>query len=418
MTPKKTAIVGLGGFGKAHHLAALELERRGAVRLVATCDPQAPALHEDAAELRFSDRGVKVYEDFDTLLERHGSELDLCIVSSPIQTHADFHQRCVAREIPCYLEKPPTLDPSELETMIRRDAAARWRTQVGFLFVGDDVRQTLKRGIVDGEFGRLRQVAFLGLSPRSTAYYGRSSWAGRLNLRDILLLDSCCGNAMSHYLHNLLFLAGTENHSAWAVPASLESELYRANSIQGADTIFARGTLQNGVEIRVAATHACRESDMREVLNFETATVELTSAFCRIVSDVGGEIVIPARPKSLAENVAAYVEYLEEHLSGPLSPLEDCRPFVHLNALFYLASGGIQSVLPPHQSSHQIPGDGAEIHAIEDIEKVARELTASGRLPSEQRVPWAAPGRSAMAENISSLRAEIFSGRFGDLESL
>lgn len=59
------------------------------------------------------------------------------------------------------------------------------------------VRQALKARLLAGEFGRLKQSAMLGSWPRSSAYYGRAEWAGRLMLGGERVLDSPIGNAMA-----------------------------------------------------------------------------------------------------------------------------------------------------------------------------------------------------------------------------
>jgi hypothetical protein len=87
--------------------------------------------------------------------------------------------------------------------MLESERSARTPTHVGFLFVELSDRLALKARMVAGEFGKPLEFSFLGLTARNPAYFQRSNWAGRLRLGDGLVLDSCLGNAMAHYLNNM-----------------------------------------------------------------------------------------------------------------------------------------------------------------------------------------------------------------------
>ena len=43
---------------------------------------------------------------------------------------------------------------------------------------------------------------------------------------------------MAHFVHNLLFWMGTPELFSWAQIAAVRAELYRAHTIEGADTFF------------------------------------------------------------------------------------------------------------------------------------------------------------------------------------
>jgi predicted dehydrogenase len=101
------------------------------------------------------------------MMHAHGEALDGVDIVSPIRFHSDRHRACVERGIACYLEKPPTLDPEELERMIATEAKAIRSTQVGFNHIGQAWRQRLRARVLPGEFGRLRRVSFKGVWRRS-----------------------------------------------------------------------------------------------------------------------------------------------------------------------------------------------------------------------------------------------------------
>src|SRR5207237_9307357 len=121
------------------------------------------------------------------------------------QLHAEMHAAATARGLPVYLEKPPTLDHVELEAMIRSDAQARKASLVGFNFIIEKARLSLKERLLAGEFGAVRGATLSALWPRPASYFARNNWGGRLLVDGHVVLDSCFGNAMAHFVHNLLF---------------------------------------------------------------------------------------------------------------------------------------------------------------------------------------------------------------------
>ncbi len=387
-------------------MLCLENERR--VRVIATCDPRADALGNVCEKLRFAERGVRVYTGFEELLAQHGDELDLMNISTPIRMHAPMHAACVAHGISCYIEKPPTLDPDELRAMIGLDLRARKAAQVGFHYIAQPERIELKRQILAGGFGRLLRVSFQGLGMRSHAYYGRNNWAGRLAVGGELVLDSCCGNAMAHHIHNILFFAGQSEVMDWAAPAWVETELYRANDIEGADTIFARGELESGVEFRIAATHACKGSLCEETLTFENGEIRILPWERTESRHFGGCLeMCETSEVSLTENLRIYFDYLEGRRLRPLTLLSDCIPMVDLNALFYIAASKIVSVGEPHRFTLELEQSSTKAEVITGIEDVCSDFVQEARFPSDADVSWAVRGGRADIGDLKNLRQAL-----------
>jgi predicted dehydrogenase len=132
MSPIRIGIIGMGGFAGWHHNVVTRLEERGLAKLICTCDPQAAAFATEQQNWNFSARGVAVFTDYRPMLAACHRDLDLLVVPTPINLHAEMHRAGVELGIPVYLEKPPTLDYVELEEMITRDRQARHSSLVGF----------------------------------------------------------------------------------------------------------------------------------------------------------------------------------------------------------------------------------------------------------------------------------------------
>jgi predicted dehydrogenase len=401
--PVHILIAGIGGFAEAHHRACWTLENEGIARVVASCDPAVKSLGDLCTDLRLADRGVQVHRSFAGMLESAGTSSQLGIIASPIHTHALIHHAFVQRGIPCYMEKPPTLDPMELHLMIERDASADIPTNVGFAHINSPAYLALKQRIVDGEFGPLRQATLLGMAPRARAYFKRNDWAGRLFLNENLVLDSCLGNAMSHFLNSSLFFAGTGNLHQRARPVSMEAELYRANSIEGTDTIFAATRLDNGAELRIAATHASEpgRTVLEQRMEFERASVSITSSNkLHIAHHDGRSEIAPLATGLLREALLDQITVLSDPSKKRVpQSLQDSVAFVETHALFYMAAHQIHSI-----SIDRLDRQDDSI-VLPDFESVARKFLSSGDFPSRQKLRWASPGGFAPVESIANLRS-------------
>lgn len=384
--PVSMAIIGMGGFAGAHHNAVLKLEADGEAKLLATCDPTPAAFLAQRSEWKFEERGVRVFDDYREMISALEGHVEMLVIPTPIPLHAPMHRVGVEAGLAVYLEKPPTLDPEELEQMIGDQADARFSTKVGFNFIVQPKRQHLKSRIMHGDFGTLREVRFLGAWPRLESYFQRNAWAGRLLTDDgRLLLDSCLGNAMSHYAHNALFWADLTDLYDWAHPVSVRSAMFRAHTIEGPDTLFLEASLEGGVGMRLGMTHACQGS---------STTIEefiCDEARVRWSFPSGGEIfwrdgrheVWEDEPfVGVPENQRAYCEYLRGIRDRPATRLADTRPFVHLNALAYASAREIRNFSDCGVEIDRTPNDaGSFSRTARGLQDALEEFVTEGTWP-------------------------------------
>ena len=227
------------------------------MKLVCTCDPRLEAFGTEQAAWRLAQRGVRVFSDYRSMLEACHGQLDYVAIPTPIRLHAEMHEAVTSYGLPAYVEKPPTLDYAELDRMVAADARARRSSVVGFNFIVERSRLALKERLLSGEFGAIRGGTLCALWPRPSGYFERNGWSGRLMIEDHVVLDSCFGNAMAHFVHNMLFWTGTPGLFSWARIAAVRAELYRSHAIEGADTFFVEADLDTGCTLRFALSHAC-----------------------------------------------------------------------------------------------------------------------------------------------------------------
>lgn len=337
----------MGGFAGWHHATLARLEERGEAKLICTCDPHLTQFGAQQQQWNFVTRGVRVFGDYRTMLEICHRELDMVVIPTPIQLHAEMHAAAAAYGLPSYLEKPATLDYVELEKMIVADARLPKASVVGFNFIIEKTRLALKKRIISGEFGAVQGATLTALWPRPASYFQRNEWAGRLIINNQIVLDSCLGNALAHFVHNVLFWAGRGGLYSWAQLGVVRAELYRAHQIEGSDTFFVEADSADGVTMRFALSHACSgASSQAEVVVCEKATVRYIVGQHAEIRWCDGRVEkIPLQPfDGLEENHLEYFRYLRGESPRPATTIADSRPLVALNDLAHVSSGGISAI--------------------------------------------------------------------------
>lgn len=402
----RVAIIGMTGFAGAHHRAVRELESKGVCKLVSTSTRNIEACRERIERLELAGRGVRLYDDYIQMLDECRDLLEVVIVPSGVPLHAEMHRACVERGLAVYLEKPPTLNYAEFQEMLAVEAAAVKLTNVGFNYIVQEKRHALKRRLLSGEFGAIRKACFSGLWPRPRTYYDRTFWAGRLTYDGNLVLDSPMGNAMSHHAHNMLFWAGTDGLWSWAEPERVEAELYRANDVEAPDTIFLNAVATNGVELRLAFSHACTG----EHRHWETVVCEKAVLTCDIstkwqieredgtteTGDLGSSELVP-------ENLAVYFDYVRGKADRPMTTLADSGAFVRLYDLALIAGKEIHAVGEPFAQTLPAPDGDSTVRSIEGIGEAFERFIADGSFPSEQGLPWSGKKGAATAKDLGLL---------------
>jgi predicted dehydrogenase len=391
--PIRIGIIGMGGFAGSHHHTVARLEERGLARLICTCDPR-PELYAAARQnWRLGARGVSVFQDYRLMLETAHSGLDLVVVPTPINLHAEMHEAVTARGLPAYLEKPPTLDYAELERMIAADQRPGKSTLVGFNFIVEKPRQALKERLLAGEFGALRGATLSALWPRPNSYFARNKWAGHLLIDRRLVLDSCFGNAMAHFVHNMLFWTGGPDLFSWAQVAAVRAELYRAHAIESADSFFVEADTGAGVTLRFALTHACAGTGAHvETILCDRATLSYVVGQHFEVRWADGRVERhPLDPfDGLLENHLDYYRYLRGESARPATTLTDSRPFVTLNDLAYISSGRIGQIPAPLISEVRDEKDQQGYVSVAGMSATVEQFLTRGIWPGSSG--WEHPG--------------------------
>jgi predicted dehydrogenase len=254
MTAPRTALVGIGGYGRVHLRHLLEFHRRGELVLAAAV-AFPPELDSGVlAELRTV--GCEILESFEALLNALPRlRIELAVVPTPIHLHARMTVALVHAGVDVLIEKPLAATASDATDIVEAARVTGRMVAVGFQYLHAPEVRALKQRLLAGAIGPLRRLVVHAAWPRSHTYYARNSWAGRLKVNDDWVLDSPVSNAMSHFLMVMLYLAGRQEADL-ARPVRLAAELYRAQAIESFDTAVLRFETAEGLRLDFYGTHS------------------------------------------------------------------------------------------------------------------------------------------------------------------
>ncbi|MGD2123111.1 MAG: Gfo/Idh/MocA family oxidoreductase [Gemmatimonadota bacterium] len=267
----RVALIGIGGYGEVYLSSLLDEPEGARCEIVGVVDPHP----EGCSRLpELVARGTPVYDVPTSLFANQA--VDLTVISSPIQLHADHTCEALERGSNVLLEKPAAAVPAEVDRMLHASEGTGRFVAVGYQWSFSTSILDLKRDILAGHFGAPQAGRSLTLWPRTEGYYLRNDWAGRRkDPHGRWILDSPANNAMAHFLHNLLFLMGPKMALS-EEPEIVTARLGRVNDIETFDTVAARIQTRGGADLRFFASHAISESEAADpsfTLEFEGGTI-------------------------------------------------------------------------------------------------------------------------------------------------
>ena len=392
------ALIGIGGYG-AHHLEMVrQLQVAGRVRLSAVIDPlveKSPHWPGLRAE------GVPA---FPTLAEfkRAGVPADLAVISSPIAFHAGQSCEAMAMGVNVLCEKPMAATIQDAYRMqAARNAAVKF-LEIGYQWSFSGAIQGLKHDILAGRFGApVRLLTWVGW-PRTSAYYGRNTWAGRLcDEAGRWVLDSPVNNATAHYLHNMLFVIGPALNRS-ATPVTITAECYRANPIENYDAACCRVETQENVDVLFFTAH-CVQGEGGPVFRFifENATVEYKPHGTIIERFTDGHVADYGNPD--LDPTRKLIHCVDQCVPGTAAATV-CGPEAAL--AHTLCVNGMQEIpihdFDPAWIQHQTRASGDTLTFVPGLFDALRQGFEQGRLFSELGLPWACPAsRVSLRDYVS-----------------
>lgn len=395
-SPVPTALIGVSGYGGVHFNALCDLQNEGQIKLTAATIINQK---EEAAKCAILEaRGCRIYDCYEEMLAHERRNLELCVIPTGIAWHCPMV--VAALEVGCHVlvEKPAAATIAEVDEMIfSRDNAGR-QVAVGFHHLYHEEYLALKKCVMDGVIGQVREIRVRASWPRASGYYARNDWAGRLRSNGRWVLDSPANNAFAHFLMAALHLAGPSSHVA-ASPLAIEAELYRTQEIETFDTMAARVSTDSGVGIVFAVTHCAHAK--------EDPIVDLIGDKGTICWEVDNRLTVnpstgPSRELSLMSGRISRNRIFSRVLSQirGLEPeicrLEEARKHTLLiNALHKAIP--INNIEPEHRDCYE--AEAGSQHAIHGVSDLLQQISREGLLFSELGAPWAKGTHTVAVEN-------------------
>ena len=375
--------IGVGGYGRAQVESFLPFHRSGRVRICALADISRAAL--DVATAFEGLQDAHCFTDYEALLAV--DDLDAVVISVPIPFHEETALRAAERGVFVLLEKPPVPLLSQLDRLIAADA--RGRTMVGFQHVYSPLLQRLKEIAWSGEIGQPLAFVGAGVWPRTTAYYERAGWAGKIFWKDRVTLDGPCTNGMSHFVNSLFFAAG-DTPKGYALPTRLEGEVYRARPIASYDLGGMCAELDNGCKFQALFSHAASGAVPVGIHVHGTSGKAALLENNKLLREPSGRTTAGSDGRS--ELVLAFLEMAEGKAEANLTPLAATRAYVLATNMMFLSSGGIHAIddsavtgLPPAS-----PDTVYEVTGFQEVFDAVVEQGVSLRAAG---APWAVQPR-------------------------
>ena len=337
------------------------------------------------------DNNIPQYDSLDEYYENNTA--DLVIISSPIQLHVTQTIKALENGSDVLCEKPIAATIQDAIKMNEVSKRTGKFVGVGFQWSFSEPILNLKKDILEGRYGKPLSCRTVVQWPRTERYYGRSSWAGKIqNDNGDWILDSVANNATAHFLHNMFFCMG-EGLGKSASPTEITAEMYRANDIENYDTFAARIKTDNNVDMLFLASHAVPEN-VHPVFEFkfEKGVVTFDSSKDRILygTTEDGE-------------TKAYGNPFDDEMRKIFNCIRAIRGEEEVSCDIDAASPQLITInaVSEHNTITQVPdeylirdkkqeetGETTLIH-IKGIKDAFMECYEEGVLPSEKGLPWA-----------------------------
>ena len=256
MKKKKIAIIGVSGFAK-NHLNSIEILENDCELVAATVRPSDRCEADVKAAIALG--ASKIYEDAYEMLEVEKNNVDIICIPTSINSHCDYSIAAMESGYDVICEKPVCGTVDEALKMKKVSEETGKKLCIGFQNVFSHTIQKIKKIKVENILGKLVSAKSYATWPRSSAYYKRNDWAGKLVFGGKKIFDSPIQNATAHYLNNLLYIAG-ETLNETAIPKQVYGENFRAKNIESADTQFVRVITENNIKLTYIVTHSCKEN--------------------------------------------------------------------------------------------------------------------------------------------------------------
>ena len=386
--PVNVCIIGVDGYGKYHYNDLIRQNERGAVRILGATVINQSEVPEKCAHLRAL--GCELFTDHRAMLERFGSQTDLCFIPTGIHLHAPMTMDALRAGTNVFVEKPAAATIQDVRAMQECERETGKFVAVGYQTMYARETFFMKRAILDGTLGKIRTIKCRGLWPRMDSYYARNGWVGRLRNKNGWILDSPFNNAIAHQLNMICFLAGADlEHTAQL--ESIQAELYRAREMESPDTACMRIVTREQLPLYFFVTHSSRGTlDPEIVVQGEKGSIRWTIRSFETEIDGKREKVQNEPFQDLRDSLVGQL----------LRRVKDPSTFIcslDIASAQTLCANGAHESSPVYPIDAQwisrVPAGDSVQTIVEGLDETIARAFEEEKLFSEIGVPWAQEGR-------------------------
>lgn len=396
------AVVGVDNFAKFYLDKIKELEEEGQIKLTAVVIKNQIKNADRVRSLR--SQGITIYNSYHKLLKESKPFVDIICLPVSIPSHSNMAISGMKSGYNILLEKPPTPTVQELDAIIKTEKETGRFCSIGFQFIHSHTIRKIKKFILAGKLGNIKEIAAKGFWPRFKSYYERNHWAGKSVYMGQLVLDGPMHNAFAHYLNNMIYIAGPAMNSSASLK-KIRSELYRAHSyIESDDTSCMQLETANGINIYFYVTHSPEElrHPYMEIIG-EKGKIEWKMQNEETIIKLDNEKVI----KFDNDNIDPYKEEFRIAAKKQLGKIDNlyCTPkntrnfVVAINAA-YDSAKKIKAI-PKNLINEFINDDHQYQTILTGIDQIFDKAFAERKLLSDLDIDWSVKTKWINVENYS-----------------
>jgi predicted dehydrogenase len=385
--PVSICLVGVSNFAGSHKRCIENMVNEG----LATFDCvviRSPKKYPEAVA-EYTERGIKIYNDYYEMLEAEQARVELVALPLSIQTHAPLSIAAMQAGYDVLVEKPPAAVVQDVDAMIAASEQTGRFCDVGFQNQSKSTVRDLKRRICDGKLGEIERIVVMAEWVRDDNYYARNAWAGQMVIDGEYVLDGPTNNALAHYLFNALYWSSqTWNHAD--TPVRVKGELYHAHPIPGEDSSSIRLETSGGTEIVYNVTLA-GWSPRGPITRIEGSLGTAHWSFqgpCPVeYKDGSSEVIEPDGQREHDEvfrNAIRVLRGEEDELNAPIAMTRGLT--VAVNGAY--ESGALPRTIPAEHITRE-EREGKIFTGINGIPELLDQCYEQGLTYSEAGAPWA-----------------------------
>ncbi len=388
----KACIIGVSGYGDVHYNMLMKEHAAGNVEIAGATIINQNEEAEKCAHLR--ETGCRIFDNYEEMLHELTGKAQLCMIPTGIPLHKPMAIAAVEAGMHVFLEKPVAGCIHDAYAMQEAASSADRFVSVGYQHMHAPAAIQAKRAILEKKIGDVRIIKNSVMWPRSSIYYGRNKWAGKLRVGNSWVLDSPFNNAVSHDVMMMLFLAGPSELEA-ATPISIEAELYRANDIESCDTACIRVETNTGITVLLYCTHACQA--------LKNPVIHVCGTKGTVFSQ-HGKASIALASADRKELAAGTVDECNARMMQSVLKMAQGQPSAICSLEMATKQTLAMSAVNQVCKIHNVPGktrrndDGSTTAFIPGIEEVIEEALTGEKMFNQCNAPWAKPSATMSCE--------------------